>query len=107
MRLRKSGLIASVSVKVPWTWQVFSITVLPCRSTMDAGISPTCWLTSDSIDCSPERIRARVSRTQEGQSESVVRGHPSAGLDRSRLFISGAADHGGWNDLPSNRLLIA
>ena len=53
------------------------MTTLPSRSRMCALISPTCSLTSDSIDCSPERIRARVSRTHVGQSESVVRGQPS------------------------------
>ena len=63
---------------------------LPSRSRMCALISPTCSSTSDSIDCSPERIRARVSRTQVGQSESVVRGQPSCGDVRSWLFSSGA-----------------
>ena len=62
------------------------------------------WI-SDSTDCSPERMRARVSRTQVGQSESVVRGQPSCGLERSRLFKSGAGDHLGWNDLASTRRL--
>ncbi len=56
---------------------------------------PTCSLTSDSIDCSPPRIRVRASRTQTGQSESVVRGQPNWGRERSLLVISGAGAHRG------------
>ena len=66
---------------------------------MCALISPTCSLTSDSSACSPERMRARVSRTHVGQSESVVRGQPSCGVVRSVLLSSGAAAHFGWNGL--------
>ena len=76
-RRRNAGLMASVSVNVPCVGQVFSMTTLPSRSKMCALISPACSLTSESSDCSPERIRARVSRTHVGQSESVVRGQPS------------------------------
>src|SRR5450755_1348858 len=92
-RRRNGGLIASVSVNVPWIWHVFSITTFPSRSTMWALISPTCSLTSDSTDCSPDRIRARVSRTQVGQSESVVLGHPNCGFVRSWLLGSGPGAH--------------
>ena len=101
---KNAGLIDSVSVNTPCVGQVFSITIFPSRSTIDAGISPTCWLTSDSTDRSPERNLARVSRTQLGQSESVVRGQPRVGLVRCSLFISGAAAHCGWNEVPGNRL---
>ena len=106
-RSRNCGLIASVSVNVPCIGQVFSIRTLPSRSMMWASISATCSLTSDSIDCSPERIRARASRTQVGQSESVVRGHPNCGFERCRCFSSGAGAHFGWKVPPSKCLLIA
>ena len=38
------------------------------------------------------------SRTQVGQSESVVRGHPSGGDVRCQLFRRGRGAHGGWNE---------
>ncbi len=106
-RSRNAGLMASVSVNVPWIGQVFSMITLPSRSTMCALISPTCSFTSDSTACSPERIRARVSRTQVGHSESVVRGQPNCGFDRSRLLSSGRSAHFGWNGAPSTRWLMA
>ena len=40
-------------------------------------------------------MRARVSRTHVGQSESVVRGQPSCGDVRSPLLGSGAGAHEG------------
>src|SRR5262245_38898324 len=74
---------------------------------MDAAISPTCSLTSVSIDCSPDRMRWRASRTHEGHSESVERGQPSGGADRSWLFGSGAGAHRGWNVCDASRRLTA
>jgi hypothetical protein len=69
---------------------------------MCARISPTCSSTSVSIDCSPERIRVRAARTQTGQSESVVRGHPNPGAVRCRLLSSGAGAHFGWKAPSAN-----
>jgi len=51
-----------------------------------------------SASFSPDRIRARASLTQTGQSESVVRGQPSSGEDFSQLRSSGRDAHGGWNE---------
>ena len=85
--------MASVSVNVPCVGQVFSTMTLPSRSTMCALISPTFSLTREAMDCSPARIRVLASRTQVGQSESVVRGQPNCGLERSALFMSGAGAH--------------
>ena len=99
--------IARVSVKVPWMGQVFSTMTWPFRSMICALISPTCSLTSVSTDCSPERMRARASFTQVGHSESVDRGQPSGGLERSWLFMSGAGAHLGWKVPDSIRRLTA
>jgi hypothetical protein len=60
----------------------------------------------DDLAVAPARIRARVSRTQTGQSESVVRGHPSGGALRSELLASGPDAHCGWNDPPRTRPLM-
>src|SRR5439155_18882786 len=107
MRRRNAGLIDSVSTNVPWLGHVFSTTTLPSRSKILAVISATFSLTSDSTACWPDRIRVRASRTHVGHSESVVRGQPSWGIERSWLLSSGAADHFGWNAVPSNLRLIA
>src|SRR3954466_8741336 len=107
MRVRKLASMASVSVKVPWIGHVFSTITWPFRSTICALISPTCSLTSVSIDCSPDRIRRRASLTHVGHSESVDLGHPSGGLLRSWLFMSGAGAHLGWNVLDSSLRLTA
>ncbi len=79
----------------PCCGQHFSMMTWPSRSKMCALISPVCSLTSVVTSTLPERIRARVSLTQVGQSESVSRGQPSAGDVRSQLFCSGAGAHAG------------
>jgi hypothetical protein len=99
--------MASVSVNVPCVAHVFSMMTLPSRSTICALISPVCPLISESSDCSPERMRARVSRTHVGHRESVVRGQPNCGLVRCVLFSSGAGAQLGWKVGDSNCRLIS
>src|SRR4051812_37850032 len=104
-RRRNGGLTASVSTKLPWIGQLFSMTTLPSRSRMCALISPVCSLTSDSTVRRPDRIASRVSRTHVGHKESVVRGQPNCGDVRSWLLSSGASAHFGWNALAATRRL--
>src|ERR1051326_3008589 len=105
IRFRKSGLIASTSVNVPCCGQVFSTITLPSRSMMCALISPTRSLASMLGSASPERMRARVSFTRVGHSESVVRGQPSTGDVRSALLSSGAGAQTGWPEPAGTRRL--
>ena len=51
-------------------------------------------------------MRARASRTHTGHSESVERGQPSAGLERSELLRSGAGAHAGWKGRLAIRRLM-
>src|SRR5678816_3039784 len=78
--------------------QSFTIRILPSRSRMVAGISPTFSLRSTETSRLPSRISCRASRTQVGQSESVFRGQPSGGFVFSYDFSSGLSDHLGMND---------
>src|SRR5438132_6718894 len=51
-------------------------------------------------------MRARVSFTHVGHSESVVRGQPSVGNDRCELFGRGFDAHDGRNVPDATRRLI-
>src|SRR5580692_6261097 len=76
----------------------FTIQTWPSRSIICALISPTfSWIRSVQSFL-PSMIASRASFTQSGQSESVVRGQPSVGLDFSQDFSSGLSDHFGVND---------
>src|SRR5207302_11231532 len=72
--------------------------ILLSRSMMVALISPTFSLSRISWGSSPSRICWRISGTHLGQSESVVRGQPSGGLDFSYDLRSGFSDHLGVGD---------
>ena len=74
--------------------------ILPSRSRIVAGISPTFSCNSIDTSCLPSRIACRASRTQTGHSESVLRGQPSGGLVFCHDFSRGLSDHFGMNDGP-------
>ena len=65
---------------------------------MVALISPTFSFIRTSCGRWPSRICWRISGTHLGQSESVVRGQPSGGLDFSYDLSSGLSDHFGVGD---------
>ena len=90
MRASHSGSIAITSVKLPCVAHVFFMTTLPSSSRISALISPGLPTMSSLKARVPSRIAVRVSLTQRGQSESVVRGQPSCGKVRSRRLMSGA-----------------
>src|SRR5438034_10241884 len=90
--------MAITSSKWPCFGQSFTIRILPSRSMICALISPTFSLSSTSCGSLPSRICWRISGTQRGQRESVVRGHPSGGFCFSYDFSSGLSDHFGVND---------
>src|SRR5579859_3724737 len=96
--LKKSVSMAITSSKWPCFGQSFTIRILPSRSMIVALISPTFWLSRISCGSLPSRICWRISGTQRGQSESVVRGHPSGGLLFSYDLSNGFSDHFGVND---------
>src|SRR3954471_19246624 len=78
--------------------QSLTIRILPSRSRIVAGISPTFSLSRMETSRLPSRISCRASRTQFGQRESVFRGHPSVGFVFSYDFSSGLSDHLGVKD---------
>src|SRR5215813_8826531 len=63
-----------------------------------ALISPTFSLMRTETSCFPLRMDSRASITQFGQSESVVRGHPSVGFVFCQDFSRGLSDHLGVNE---------
>src|SRR3978361_1280614 len=63
-----------------------------------ALISPTFSLRRISTGSSPFTIFVRMSGAHFGQSEAVVRGHPSGGFCFSHDFRSGFSDHFGVNE---------
>src|SRR5579871_4144313 len=65
---------------------------------MVALISPTFSFMSTSCGRCPSRICCRISGTHFGQSESVLRGQPSGGLDFSYDLSRGLSDHFGVGD---------
>src|SRR6266481_2726668 len=73
--------------------QSFTIMILPSFSTMVALISPAFSLSRISWGSLPSTICWRISGTQRGQSESVLRGQPSGGLVFSQDFSRGFSDH--------------
>ena len=75
--------------------QSFSIRISPSFSTTRALISPGLPSIRVSSGILPSMIPSRVSLTQRGQSESVVRGQPSWGKVRSRDLSSGAGAQSG------------
>ena len=90
--------MAMTSSKWPWMGQSFTIRILPSRSMIWALISPAFSFIRTSIGSLPSMICWRISGTHLGQSESVVRGHPSGGLDFWYDFRSGLSDHLGVNE---------
>src|SRR5580704_11081956 len=86
------------SSKCPCFGQSFTIQILPSFSTIWALISPIFSFISTSYGRCPSRICCRISGTHFGQSESVVRGHPSGGFDFSHDFSRGLSDHFGVGD---------
>ena len=91
------------SSKRPCFGQSFRIRIWPSSSTIEALISPGLPSIRTFQSTSPERISARTSVTQRGQSESVWRGNPSGGKVFSRCFSSGAGAHFGWKDRSGKR----
>src|SRR5690242_3098712 len=73
----------------------FTIHTWPSRSIICALISPTFSWTRSVQSFFPLIMASRASFTQPGQSESVVRGHPSVGLLFSHDFSMGLSDHFG------------
>src|ERR1700690_11077 len=82
----------------PWMGHSFTIQTWPSRSMICALISPTFSWTRSVQSFLPLMMASRASLTQSGQSESVVRGQPSVGLDFSHDFSSGLSDHLGVNE---------
>src|SRR5262245_64680480 len=72
--------------------------ILPSRSRIVAGISPTFSCSSTETSCLPSRIAWRASRTHTGHSESVLRGQPSGGFVFCHDFSNGLSDHLGIKD---------
>ena len=102
-------MIASVSTNVPCVATgLLDDDLAVALEDVRLDLAVLCRESATASDCSPERIRARVSRTQTGHSESVVRGNPSGGFERSCVFGSGAGDHFGMErpglDPPIDRL---
>ena len=98
--LKNSVSMAMTSSKCPCVGQSLTIRILPSRSRIVAGISPTFSWSSIDTSCLPSRIAWRASRTHVGQSESVLRGQPSGGLVFCHDFSSGLSDHLGIKDGP-------
>src|SRR3954465_12814223 len=90
--------MAITSSKCPCVGQSFTMRILPSRSMICALISPTFSLRRISYGNLPSRICWRISGTHLGQSESVVRGHPSGGLVFWYDFNNGLSDHFGVNE---------
>src|SRR5215813_5620028 len=95
MCVRNLESMAIMSSKWPWVGQSLTIQIWPSRSMICALISPTFSLIRTLTSFLPLRIASRASITQLGQSESVVRGHPSVGLLFCQDFKSGLSDHFG------------
>ncbi len=70
-RLKKAGSVDMTSSKCPCLEHSFFIRIRPSSSTIEAGISPGFPSIKTFQSTSPERIWARTSETQRGQSESV------------------------------------
>src|SRR5947209_19728599 len=98
MCFKNLASIAIMSSKWPCVGQSFTIQISPFRSMICAFISPIFSLTRTETSLLPLRISSRASMTQFGQSESVVRGQPSVGLDFCHDLRSGLSDHLGVND---------
>src|ERR1700677_723318 len=86
------------SSHLPWMGHSFTIQTWPSRSMIWALISPTFSCTRSVQSFEPLMIASRASCTQEGHSESVVRGQPSVGLDFSHDFSIGLSDHLGMKE---------
>src|SRR6185369_10048533 len=80
------------------TGQSLTIRILPSRSTICALISPTFSFSRIVWSIFPSTICWRISGTQRGQRESVVRGQPSGGFDFWYDLSSGLSDHFGVNE---------
>src|SRR5687767_2854326 len=98
--LKKSVSIAMTSSKCPCVGQSLTIRILPSRSRIVAGISPTFSLSRIDTSCLPSRMAWRASRTHVGHSESVLRGQPSGGFVFCHDLSSGLSDHFGIKDGP-------
>src|SRR5271157_4287103 len=96
--LKKAVSMAITSSKWPCSGQSFTMRILPWRSMIWALISPAFSFMRTSMGSLPSMICWRISGTHLGQSESVVRGHPSGGFDFWYDFSSGLSDHLGVNE---------
>src|SRR6266511_1864974 len=106
-RLKNAGSVDITSSKRPCLGHSFFMRIRPSSSTILALISPGLPSTRTFQSTSPDRIFDRTSLTHPGQSESVSRGKPSFGKERSRCFKRGAGAHFGWKDRCGKRRSIA
>src|SRR5688572_9700048 len=98
--LKKSVSIAMTSSKCPCVGQSLTMRILPSRSRIVAGISPTFSCSNTDTSCLPSRMAWRASRTHVGHNESVFRGQPSGGFVFCHDLSSGLSDHLGMNEGP-------
>src|SRR5688572_7178736 len=94
IRLKNAGFVESTSSNVPCLAHFFRITIRPDSSMICASITPGSVLKSVTF-ATPWSTALTASALQRGQSDWVRRGTPNAGVDRSRLFGSGAGAHDG------------
>jgi len=97
-RVKKAASVEIRSSYVPCFGHVLTIQISFPRWTMSAGISPGRPSISSRSSRVPFRMASRTSFVQAGQRESVLRGNPRGGFDRSKLFGSGSGDHAGWKE---------
>src|SRR6266851_3404553 len=86
MRQKNAASVASTSSNGPWTWHIFRMRTRPASSTISAAMTPGSRLRA-LMSARPSRTALRVSITQLGQTERVVRGTPR-----------GIAERGGRSD---------
>jgi len=86
----------SLSSKVAWMGQSFTIKIFPSLSTMVALISPIFSFIRTSCGQFAVKNLLADSGHNFGQSESVERGQPSGWPSTSRRTCSGLSDHSEW-----------
>ena len=81
MRRKNAASVASTSSKGPWIWQILRMRTWPASSIISALMTPGPRLRT-LMSVRPSSTALRVSITQSGQTERVVRGTPRGIAER-------------------------
>src|SRR5947209_3282119 len=81
MRRKNAASVASTSSNGPWIWQILRMRTRPASSIISALMTPGSRLRT-LMSARPSSTALRVSITQSGQTERVVRGTPRGIAER-------------------------